>query len=229
MRSRGKTWVIGGREAWPQCEAGGSGAGVRSVLRAANQVATAGRRLPDPPGEGWHRVQEVLEAPRAHEQDLGVGGHDGDVGLASPAFQQAQFAEDVALAQLADTPALGPDREVARQEEVEPVGLVSLDEDVLALLELLDPAEDCEAGELTRGHVLDHAPGPRLQRRLESGALLSKLQAWQHAPDLADPLLDLRVLPDQPAVLLLAEPNRLGGAVSHHLRRAETALVADSP
>ena len=58
-------------------------------------------------------MQEVLEAPRAHEQDLGVGGHDGDVGLASPAFQQAQLAEDVALAQLADTPALGPDREVA--------------------------------------------------------------------------------------------------------------------
>ena len=118
----------------------------RNVLRAANQVATAGRRLPDPPGEGWHRVQEVLEAPRAHEQDLGVDGHDGDVGLASPAFQQAQFAEDVALAQLADKPAFGPDREVARQEDVEPVGLVSLDEDVLALLELLDPAEDCEAG-----------------------------------------------------------------------------------
>jgi len=91
-------------------------------------------------------VQEVLEAPRAHEQDLGVGGHNGDVGLASPAFQQAQFAEDVALAQLADKPAFGPDREVARQEDVEPVGLVSLDEDVLALLELLDPAEDCEAG-----------------------------------------------------------------------------------
>jgi hypothetical protein len=59
-------------------------------------------------------VQEVLEAPRAHEQDLGVDGHDGDVGLASPAFQQAQFAEDVALAQLADKPAFGPDAGPAR-------------------------------------------------------------------------------------------------------------------
>jgi hypothetical protein len=67
-------------------------------------------RSPSPrsPGEGWRRVQEVLEAPRAHEQHLSVGGHDGNAGLASPAFQQAQFAEDVALAQLADKPALGP-------------------------------------------------------------------------------------------------------------------------
>src|SRR4029077_3397996 len=151
----------------------------RNVLRAASPVATAGRRLPDPPGEGWHRVQEVLEAPRAHEQDLRVGGHNRDAGFASPALQQAQFAEDVALAQLADKPAFGPNREVARQKDVEPVRLVSLDEDVLALLELHDPAEDCEAGELTRGHVLDQAPGPRLQRRLESGVLLGELQPWE--------------------------------------------------
>ena len=45
-----------------------------------------------PQGEGWHRVQEVLEAPRA----------------------QAQLAEDVALAQLADKPAFGPDAGPAR-------------------------------------------------------------------------------------------------------------------
>ncbi len=64
---------------------------------------------------------------------------------------------------------------MTRQENVEPVGLVSLDEDVTALLELLDQAEDCEAGELTRRHVLDHAPGPRLQRGLQSGALLREL------------------------------------------------------
>src|SRR4030095_14434105 len=179
-------------------------------LRTANQVATASGRLPGPPGEGWRRVQEVLEAPRAHEQHLGVGGHDGNAGLAGSAFQPAQFAEDVALAQLADKPALGPDHEVARQEDVEPVGLVSLDEDVMALLELRDPAEDCEAGELPRGHVLDLASGPRLQRRLESGALLGELQPWEQAPDLADPLLDHRAPADQPGELLLADPAPLG-------------------
>ena len=86
----------------------------------------------------------MLEAPRAHEQDLCVGRYHGHVGLASPALQQAQLAEDVALAELADDPAFGPDREVARQKDVEPVSLVYLDEDVLALLELLAPAEDCD-------------------------------------------------------------------------------------
>src|SRR5258705_13862149 len=97
MRSRGKTWVIGGREAWPQCEAGGRGAGVRSALRAANQGATAGRRLPDPPGEGWHRVQELLEGQRAHEQGLGVGGTTRNAGLPPPPFEQSQVPDDLPL------------------------------------------------------------------------------------------------------------------------------------
>src|SRR5215813_13124306 len=200
------------------------------VLRAvANQLATAGRSIPDPSGEGWHRVQQVLEALRAHEQNLGIGGDDGDAGLASCAFQQAHFSEDVALAQFAGQPPLGPDREVTRQEDVEPVGLVVLDEDVMTLLELLDQAEDGEAGELTRGHVLDHAPGPGVQRRLESGALLGEFQPWKQAPDLVDPLLDHRVLPDQPVVLLFAEPDRLGGTVGHDVGGAETPLRSDAP
>src|SRR4029450_2882396 len=67
---------------------------------------------------------------------------------------------------------------VAREEDVESVGLVSLDEDAMALLELLDQAEDCEAGELTRGHLLDHAPGPRLPGRLESGGGGRAAAAW---------------------------------------------------
>src|SRR5262245_43751461 len=198
----------------------------RALRVAANQIATAGCSLPDPSGEGWHRVQKVLEALRAHEHNLGIGGDDGDAGLASCAFQQAHFSEDVTLAQFARKPPLGPDREVARQEDVEPVGLVFLDEDVMTLLELLDQAEDCEAGELTRGHVLDHAPGARLQRRLEAGALLGELQPREQAPDLVDPLLDHRVLPDQPVVLLFAEPDRLGWAVGHDIGRAETGLLA---
>jgi hypothetical protein len=62
-------------------------AGTRTLRAAANQLATAGCGLPDPSGEGWHRVQKVLEALRAHEQNLGIGGDDGDAGLASCASQ----------------------------------------------------------------------------------------------------------------------------------------------
>src|SRR5262249_1315365 len=130
------------------------------VLRAANQLATARRSLPDPSGEGGHGVQEMLETPGAYEQNLGIGGDDGDADPASCAFPQAHFSEDIALAQFAGESPLGSDREVARQEDVEPVGLVVLDEDVMTLLELLDQAEDYEAGELIRGHVLNDAPGP---------------------------------------------------------------------
>src|SRR5262245_65475743 len=62
------------------------------VLRAvANQLATAGRSLPDPSGEGWHRVHKVLEAVRAHEQNLGIGGDDGEAGVASGDFGKANF------------------------------------------------------------------------------------------------------------------------------------------
>jgi hypothetical protein len=117
----------------------------------------------------------VLEVLRAHEQNLGVGGHDDDIGLASPAFQEAQFSEDVALTQFADEATTSTDSEVTRYEDVEPVGCVSLGEDVLALGERLDVAEDCKARELTRSHGLDHALRPRLECRLESGALLGEL------------------------------------------------------
>src|SRR5262245_50322875 len=99
----------------------------------------------------------------------------------------------------------------------------------MALLELLDEAEDCETGELTRGHVLDDTPSPRLQRRLKSGALLGELQPREQVLDFADSLLDYRVLADQPVVLLFAEPNRLGGTVGHDVGRAETRLIADAP
>src|SRR5262245_38152670 len=189
----------------------------------------AGRRLPDPSGEGWHRVQEDLEAVRTHEQNLRIGGDDSDASLASGVFQQAHFSEDVALAQFAGNPPPSPDREVAREENVQPVGLFVLDEDVMTLLEFLDQAEDCEAGELPGGHVLDDAPGPRVQRRLEPGALLGELQPWKQAPDLVDSLLDHRVLPDQPVVLLFAEPDRPGGAVGHDVGCAETQLWTDAP
>src|SRR5262249_25110984 len=145
-------------------------------LRAPSHLAPAGHTLPDPSGEGWHRVQEGLEALPTYEQNLGIGGDDGDAGLASGTFQQGRLSEGRALPQFAGNPSLGPDREVARQEDVEPVGLVFLDEDVMTLPERLEQAEDGEAGELPRGHVLDHAPGPWLQRRLESGALLGQLQ-----------------------------------------------------
>src|SRR5215467_11436188 len=211
---------------YPRC---GSAVACARVLRAASELATAGPGLPDPSGECWHRVQKVLEALPAHEQNLGIGRDDSDAGLASGAFHQAHFSEDVALAQFAGKPALGPDCEVTRQKDVEPIGPVLLDEDVMTLLELLDQAEDGEAGELSRVHVLDDAPSPRVQRRLESGALLSELQPLKQASDLVDPLLDHRVLPDQPVVLLFAEPDRLGGAVGHDVGGAETVLMADAP
>ena len=100
----------------------GSAVACARRLGAAYELATAGLGLPDPSGECRHRVQEVLEALPAHEQNLCIGRDDGDAGLASGALHQAHFSEDVALAQFAGKPALGPDREVARQEDVEPVG-----------------------------------------------------------------------------------------------------------
>src|SRR5262245_61272332 len=99
----------------------------------------------------------------------------------------------------------------------------------MALLELLNHAEDCEAGELTRGHVLDDTPSPRLQRRLKSGALLGELQPRDQALHFVDSLLYDRVLPDQPVVLLFAEPDRLGGTVGHDVGRTEPRLIADAP
>src|SRR6266542_1945685 len=138
--------------------------------RAPDQLPAAGRRLPDPPREGRHRLQQVLEAAGAHEEDLGIGRDHGDVGLAGPALEQTQLAEDVTLAHLADEPALDPDREVTGEQDVEAVGLVALDDDVLAALERVDLAEDREAGKLARGHVLDDAVRARLDLRLEPRA-----------------------------------------------------------
>ena len=79
------------------------------MLRAASELPTAGLGLPDPSGECWHRAQEVLEALPAHEQNLGICRDNGDAGLASGAFHQAHFSENVALAQFAGEPALGLD------------------------------------------------------------------------------------------------------------------------
>src|SRR6266542_2991441 len=151
--------------------------------RAPDQLPAGGRRLPDPPREGRHRLQQVLEAASAHEEDLGIGRDHGDVGLPGPAFEQTQLAEDVTLAHLADEPALDPDREVAGEQDVEAVGLVALDDDVLAALERVDLAEDREAGELARGHVLDDTVRARLDLRLEPRPRLRQLQprAWLKA------------------------------------------------
>src|SRR6266849_678406 len=154
----------------------------RRRRRAPDQLAAAGRRLPDPPREGRHRLQQVLEAAGAHEEDLGVGGDHGDVGLPGPALEQPELAEDVALAHLADEPALDPDREVTGEQDVEAVGLVAMDDDVLAALERLDLAEDREARELARGHVLDDTARSRPGLRLEPRPLLRQLQPRQQAP-----------------------------------------------
>src|SRR5436309_10335787 len=94
---------------------------------AADGLAAADDRLPDAPREGRHRLQEILEAARADEEHLGVGRDDGDVRLATAAVEEAQLAEDVALAQLGDDLALDPHREVTGEQDVEAVRLVVLD------------------------------------------------------------------------------------------------------
>src|SRR6266542_6828898 len=134
---------------------------------AADGLAAADDRLPDAPREGRHRLQEILEAARADEEHLGVGRDDGDVRLATAAFDEAQLAEDVALAQLGDDLALDPDGEVTGEEDVEAVRLVVLDEDGMALLECLDRAEDRETRELTRAHALDDTVHARIGLRVE--------------------------------------------------------------
>src|SRR5207247_11030664 len=117
---------------------GGTRDGVKAAARsgrrqgrAADGLAAAGDRLPDPPREGRHRLQQVLEAARADEEHLGVGGDDGDVRLATAAVAEAGLAEDVALAPPGDDLALDPDREVTGEQDVDAVRLVVLAEDAM--------------------------------------------------------------------------------------------------